>query len=337
MTRHGIARAVIGALVVAVVWSAAPAFAQATGSVRGQVVDEAGKPVPEAEVVMEFTDDPRIGMMVKANTRGEFNRGGLRPGAWVIQAQKGKMVGAVRTTVTPSNVTELGTITIKIPAPPSAAVAEAVAAGVTNDELAERAKAMEAAKADFEAGAALLDSNPDEAIKKFQAVIARVPQCGLCYTRVGDAHLRKQDEAAAETAYRKAIEVDPAGVDAYAALASLFNRQKKFDEAAKMSAKANELREAAGEGSAADVLNQGIIHWNAGEFPEAKAQFARAVALDPKLADAYYRLGMANVNLGQLPDAVKAFEEYLKLAPEGEHAAITRELLKSIKGGAPQA
>src|SRR5690606_35833959 len=135
--------------------------------------DEAGKPVPEAQIVLEFTDDPRIGMMIKANTRGEFNRGGLRPGAWVVQAQKGKMIGAVRTTVTPSDTIELGPITIKIPAPPSAAVAEAVAAGTTNDELAEHAKALEAAKAEFEAGVALLASNPDEAIVKFQAVAAK--------------------------------------------------------------------------------------------------------------------------------------------------------------------
>ncbi len=337
MTHHAIARSVVGALVVAVVWSAVPAFAQATGSVRGQVVDEAGKPVPEAQVTLEFTDDPRIGMMVRANTRGEFTRGGLRPGAWVVQAQKGKLVGGVRTTVTPSDTTELGPITIRIPAPPSAAVAAAVAAGTTNDELAERTKALEAAKAEFEAGMALLESNPDEAIVKFLAVAAKVPQCGLCHTRVGDAYLRKQDDAAAEAAYRKAIEVEPNGVDAYSALSSLYNRQKKFDEAAKLSAKANELREASGGGSAADILNQGIIHWNAGEYPEAKVQFARAVALDPTLAAAHYRLGMANVNLGQLPEAVKAFEEYLKLAPEGEHAAITRELLKSIKGGAPRA
>jgi tetratricopeptide (TPR) repeat protein len=80
------------------------------------------------------------------------------------------------------------------------------------------------------------------------------------------------------------------------------------------------------------VLNQGIIHWNAGQYPEAKVQFERAVKLDPKLADAHYRLGMANVNLGQLPEAVIAFEEYLRLAPTGEHAELAKGILKSIKG-----
>ena len=117
---------------------------------------------------------------------------------------------------------------------------------------------------------------------------------------------------------------------AYSALAGLYNQQKKFAESAKINARAAELGE--GGGNAAAVLNQGISHWNAGQYPEAKAQFERATKLDPTLADAFYRLGMANVNLGELPAAVTAFEEYRKLAPTGEHAEITKGILKSIKG-----
>ena len=41
--------------------------------------------------------------------------------------------------------------------------------------------------------------------------------------------------------------------------------------------------------------------------------------------------GMASVNLGQLPDAIKGFEEYLKLAPTGEFAETAAAILKSIK------
>jgi superkiller protein 3 len=201
---------------------------------------------------------------------------------------------------------------------------------MTEEEVAARNKLMESLKAEFAAGDAMVDADPDGAIAKYMAVAAQVPECAVCYTRIGDANLKKKDEAAAEAAFLKAIEFDPKMPDPYSALAALYNRQKKFSEAAAMSAKA-------GSGDASAVLNQGIIHWNAGEYPEAKTQFERAVSLDPKLADAYFRLGMANVNLGQLPDAVKAFEEYLKLAPDGEHAEMTKGILKSIKGDAPPA
>ena len=50
---------------------------------------------------------------------------------------------------------------------------------------------------------------------------------------------------------------------------------------------------AAGGGNASAVFNQGVILWNAGKIPEAKAQFEQAVKLDPNMADAHYWLGMA--------------------------------------------
>lgn len=331
MTRHsGIRGLVAGALAIALTVAAAPAFAQAMGSVRGRIVDEAGKPVPEAEVILEYTGDVAITVTLKTNTRGDFTRSGLRTGVWKLQASKGTLIGrnnAVRVNI--SDMTTLEPLVIKVPT----ATATTDTTDMTAEDVAARNKLMETMKAEFEAGMALLDTDPAAAVAKFTTVAEKIPNCGLCYTRVGDAQLKAKNEAAAEAAYLKAIDVDPKSADAYSALAGLYNQQKKFGEAAKMSAKSNELQDTTGTGgNAADVLNQGIIHWNAGQYPEAKAQFERAVKLDPKLADAHFRLGMANVNLGQLPDAVKAFEEYLKLAPTGENAELAKGILKSIKG-----
>lgn len=331
MTRHsGIRGLVAGALAIALIVAAAPAFAQGMGSVRGRIVDEAGKPVPEAEVILEFTGDVAITVTLKTNTRGDFTRSGLRTGIWKLQASKGTLIGrnnSVRVNL--SDMTTLEPVVIKVPT----ATATTDTSGMTSEDVEARNKLMETMKAEFEAGVALLDTDPAAAVAKFTIVAEKIPNCGLCYTRVGDAQLKAKDEAAAEKAYLKAIEVDPKAPEAYSSLASLYNQQKKFGEAAKMSARANELQDTTGTGgNAADVLNQGIIHWNAGQYPEAKAQFERAVKLDPTLADAHYRLGMANVNLGQLPDAVKAFEEYLRLAPNGEHAELAKGILKSIKG-----
>jgi TolA-binding protein len=43
-----------------------------------------------------------------------------------------------------------------------------------------------------------------------------------------------------------------------------------------------------------------------------------------------YRLGMANVNLGKLPEAKAAFEGYLKAAPNGANAAEVQGILKQL-------
>jgi tetratricopeptide (TPR) repeat protein len=331
MIRHsGIRGLIAGALAIALTAAAAPAFAQAMGSVRGKIVDEAGKPVPEAEVILEYTGEVSITVTLKTNTRGDFTRSGLRTGVWKLQASKGTLIGRNNSVkVNISDMTTLEPLVIKLPAATSTTDTSAM----SKEEVAARNKLMETMKAEFEAGVALIDTDPAAAVAKFTAVAEKIPSCGLCYTRVGDAQLKAKNEPAAEAAYLKAIEVDPKAPEAYSALASLYNQQKKFGDAAKMSAKANELQAVGGTGgNAADVLNQGIIHWNAGQYPEAKAQFEQATKIDPKLADAFYRLGMANVNLGQLPAAVTAFEEYLRLAPTGEHAEISKGILKSIKG-----
>ncbi len=331
MTRHsGIRGLITGALAIALTVAAAPAFAQGMGSMRGKVVDEAGIPVPEAEVILEYTGDVALTVTLKTNTRGDFTRSALRTGVWKVQASKGTLIGRNNSVkVNLSDMTTVEPIVIKVPTAPSATATDT--SGMTAEDVAARNKLMESMKAEFEAGMALLDTDPVAAVAKFTAVAEKIPSCGLCYTRVGDAQLKAKNELAAETAYLKAIEVDPKAPDAYSALAGLYNQQKKFAESAKISARAAELG-GEGGGNAAAVLNQGISHWNAGQYPEAKAQFERATKLDPKLADAFYRLGMANVNLGQLPDAVTAFEEYLKLAPTGEHVEITKGILKSIKG-----
>jgi TolA-binding protein len=129
----------------------------------------------------------------------------------------------------------------------------------------------------------------------------------------------------------KAIEIDPALPGPYSALATVYNQQKKFAEAEKMGAKANELLGSAGGGDASSVFNQGIIFWNQSKIAEAKVQFEKAIKLDPKLADAHYWFGMALVNEGKLQDAKQPFTEYLKLAPTGPHAETAKAILATIK------
>lgn len=46
---------------------------------------------------------------------------------------------------------------------------------------------------------------------------------------------------------------------------------------------------------------------------------------------AYYQLGMASLNLGQVPEAVTAFEGYLNVAPNGEKAAEVKGFVAQLK------
>jgi tetratricopeptide (TPR) repeat protein len=209
--------------------------------------------------------------------------------------------------------------------------------GMTGDMSPEDRKKAEArvaaVKGNFDAGVAASNAgNFDEAIAKFNAVLADAPKCVECYTNMAVVYTRKNDYAQAEAMYKKALEISPDSADIYNGLAALYNTQKKFDQAAEASAQAQKLSAAApGGASASAVFNQGVIAWNASKIPEAKKAFQEAVQLDPKLADAHYWLGMANLNEGNMPDAAKSFEEYLKLAPTGQYAEQAKGILSQIK------
>jgi tetratricopeptide (TPR) repeat protein len=166
-------------------------------------------------------------------------------------------------------------------------------------------------------------------------VIAQAPSCTECYTNIAALYAQKKDYDQAEQAYKKAIEISPKSADAYNGLATIYNQQKKFDQAAEASAMAQKLAVegggAAGGVSASTVFNQGVIAWNAGKIADAKKAFEQAVQIDPKLADAHYWLGMANLNEGNMPEAGKHFDEYLKIAPTGQYAETAKGILSQIK------
>jgi tetratricopeptide (TPR) repeat protein len=156
-------------------------------------------------------------------------------------------------------------------------------------EQGREAAAREKKKAELEAkfagaNADITAGNYDAAITKIDEVAAEIPKCAACSIKKAEAYMKKGDDANAEKFFLEAIEFEPTNADPYKALATIYNAQKKFDEAGKMGAKANELLAASGGGDATSVFNTGIIFWNQNKFPEAVAQFQAAVKLDPKMA-----------------------------------------------------
>jgi Flp pilus assembly protein TadD len=329
MVRQSLRRGwMVSAIALGLLVSATSAYGQAQGSIRGTVTDEAGAGVPEAEIILNYVGDVEITVTLKTNIRGEFTRAGLRTGEWKMQATKGELTGAQTIRVIINEMTRVAPLVIKVPVKG----AGTDTSGMTDKDIEARNKLMATMQAEFDAGVAAIATSPDDAIAKLLVVAGQIPNCAICHSKIGDANVKKGDQVAAEASYKEAIKLDPELADPYAALAILYNQQKKFDEASAMSTKANELLGASATGGdPAALYNQGIILWNAGKFPEAKAEFEKVIKLDPKMAEAYFRLGMVNLNLGQLPDAAKAFEEYLKIAPTGENAEMAKSILKQIK------
>ena len=305
-----------GVCAVAVVLTlAASAFAQSV--VRGKVQDVKGQPVEGATILFEAEGTNRK-MQTTTDKKGEFLQVGLQSGPYAVTASK----DGVGTANSKATVRQGPNNPLNFTLAPAGAVTS----------TADRAAAQKLQALAGEASAALRSGDNDAAIAKFTEVVGQMPTCGDCYYNIGVAQSNKKDYAAAEAAYKKAIEIKPDHGDAYTGLATLYNQQKKFDLAAEASANAAKYASAGGGGNAEASYNQGVILFNGQKFAEAKAAFEAAVKADPNHALAQYQLGMTALNLGQIQDAVNALEAYLKVDPNGPKAAEVKASLPALQG-----
>ena len=302
----------IAAFLIVLVAGLAPAAVAQSTMVKGKVIGANKEPMVGVAITIEFQGGVNRKLETKTDKRGEFIQLLTEGGQYKITATDPK-IGSV------SNVAavRLGR------------VSDMVIVLVPTTAANDAAKAAELKKAFDEGVTASRGGRHDEAIDKFKAAIEMAPQCFDCHFNIGVAYMAKKDEKAAEAAWKQALEVKADYPEALNALSTLYNNQKRFDEAAAMSAKA-----AAASGGAANAdatFNQGIILWNQGKIAEAKTKFEETIKMNASHPEAHFQLGMALLNEGKLPEAVAAFESYLKLSPEGQYATQAKGMIAQLK------
>jgi cytochrome c-type biogenesis protein CcmH/NrfG len=298
---------------------AVPAAAQ-SGQLKGKVVDAQSKPVEGARILMEATETGRK-FETKTDRKGEFIQIGLAPGNYNVTASKDKM-------------SQMFPVRVGLDQKEVNFVLKAGDTGsMSADEAKKEAARRENIKTMFAEGATLTNEGKyDEAIVKFNAVIAEIPKCFDCYNNLGTIYVRKNELDKAEEAFKKALELNPDNVEAYSGLATIYNTQKKFKEAQAMSAEASKrLAAAPGGGSATNLYNAAVISWNSNDFAKAHELLTQAVKNDPNHADSHFMLGRVLINLGKLGEAATEFETYLKLAPTGPNAKEAQANFEALK------
>lgn len=329
--RRNLIRSILSVAVLATCMAAVPLAQQPT--FRGKVVDEAGKPVPDAEMVFaaQFQNLTRTN---KTDSKGEFLMVGLPSGEFLITTKKEGVGEDISKTRITQGQNSPVTIILR-PLAPAAAVAGPLA---TTSPGATAAKATAELQALAKAGAAHLTAGRnDEAIAVYTDVIAKAPTCSDCYLNLGVGYTNKKQYAEAETALKKSIELKPDNVSAHSQLAAVYNVQRKFDLAAEESALAAKYSggaggAATGGGANAEALyNQGVALFNGGKFADAKTAFEGATKADPMLALAHYQLGMTALNLGDFALAVSSLQQYLALEPNGAKAAEVKAALPAVQ------
>ena len=163
-----------------------------------------------------------------------------------------------------------------------------------------------------ESGQYLLEFDGDPAAGAL-SVIERAPAVATA-NRAQDwferaVALEGEDADAALAAYERAIDVDPAFVDAHINLGRLLHDAKRFASAERV------YREAiAACGDDATLhYNLGVLLDDMDRAPEALAAYEAALRADPDLADCHYNLSLLCEKLARPKDAIRHMARYRML------------------------
>jgi tetratricopeptide (TPR) repeat protein len=303
-----------GGLLLGVLLSGVPAEAQ-VGAARGKVVDEEGKAIEGAKVLIDFTGGVTRKAEATTNKKGEFTRVGLPPGPYRVTVSKEGFAP------------QYADIRISLGDPTEIPEFKLEAAGKA--PLAAQ-KEGEAIQASFDkAVKAAQEGQFDEAEAAYKEVLAKNPgKPEVVWASMGLMYQQKKDAAAAEEAYRKAIEIKPDFADAYSNLASLLISAGKAPLAVETLAKAS-------TDFPADPKIQFVYGWtlfNSGQAAEAQAVLEKVAAADPQNAEVQYFLGSIAVGQNKIPEAVAYLEKYLTMNPtHAQNVATAKGLIGALK------
>lgn len=313
---HLRALAIIGLLVL----QANIATAQPSGAVRGVVIDELGRPIGEATVVVNSFSEAKT-EETRTTSDGHFAYSGITPGLYTITAAKDELGGEVfRIRVRDSH-----TVSVNFELAPGQRVAAYLF------EAGEREALSRAFTAGIEA------SRSDEyevAVDAFGAALDLSPTCLECHYNLAIAYTNIGRFDDAELEFQSVLRLREDYAAAYYGLSSIYTRQGREADAATARSEANRLalkRMAAGLAQAEEAVRRGVTFFNAGNVDDAIGRFEMAIELDATLPEAHYWLGLSLQQSSRDAPARSALQRYLQLAPSGEFAAEVRQRLEQLE------
>jgi tetratricopeptide (TPR) repeat protein len=346
---------------------AAPAFGQATGTVRGVCKDLQGNPITGATVEWANADNGQK-YTLKTNNKGEYFSLGIGTGRYNVRlVQNGQELFHFNNVGMTPDEKVLDFDLAKEQA------AQAQGQGVSTEQLKQKKDSAEKiakenatikvlnekillAKQQTDAG------NYDAAITTINEAIQLSPERDLLWSKMGENYLvsaSKQTDPAekikryteAMNDYTKAIDLKQKAMETdpkqntpestkimaqyHNNLANALGKTGKPDDAVTNYTKAAELDPT---GAAQYYYNIGATLTNAGKIDEAVAAFDKCIAADPTRADAYFQKGVGLVGKATTvngkvvapPGTAEAFNKYLELQPNGRDAETAKSMLQYI-------
>lgn len=321
-----------------VLGTALPALAQ-TGTVKGYVKDDSGKPVAGATVNMKNMDNGRE-VNLKTDKSGNFFSIGVPIGTYNVKIMQGdkQIYTANKFPVTGGDDSPALNIDLAKERTANPANAEAAKkieeTKQANEKIGNLNKMLTQARTDMTA----TPPNYDDAIQIMQQATAQDQTHDLLFGYLGDAYLGAKKYPEAADAYTKAITLDANKAPYHNNLAQALAKSGQTDKAITEYDTAAKLDPAS---AGTYFFNEGAVLTNLGKTDDANAAFDKAIAADPTKADAYYQKGvnlMGKATTGKdgkfvaPPGTVEAFNKYLELAPTGKYADGAKSMIEAVGG-----
>jgi len=317
-----------GALSAVLIAALAGAAAAQIGRIVGVVRDERGQPIKGATVAAENPDASPKSLTATTDDKGRFAMIGLRSGFWTLiarapgfESESGRL--QVRAAGAPA-------LTFTLPRqrlPPPSAIG-----GVAAKDL----------QADLLAADQLYNAKQwDNAIQKYQAILAKAPALSVINLQIAQAYRNKADDLRAQDpradarpvydqaigAYQALLRIDP-GSDKAKIGIGMTNLEKGDLEAAEKA-----LDEAAGATNATREVfySLGEVKSARGKSDDATKAYERAAQMDPYWGKPVFALGKAALDNGNRTGAIQYFEKVVAVDPLSPEAVQSQALADQLK------
>jgi len=313
----------LGFIMFASVLAAGSAFSQAgrgVGRIGGVVVDLDGNPIEGVKVTIVFSQNQNLKFETATNKKGEWSFLGLGTGNWDMTAAMAGYLSQNKTLYV-SQLAVNPKVTVKMQK-----VAKGAPGGIGDEktfELLDKGNQF------------LKEAKYDEAIVLYQQFLEKNPNLYQIQASIGDCYKEKGDFDKAIEIYNKVLEQAKTdavlgkemAARALAGIGSCYLKQNKLQEAQDFFKKSIE-----------SSPNDEILAYNVGEIcfssqnlDDALKYFDLSSQIKPDWPDPYLKLGYVYLNKADMAKAIEKFEKFLTLEPEGERAALARNILNAIK------
>jgi tetratricopeptide (TPR) repeat protein len=189
-----------------------------------------------------------------------------------------------------------------------------------------------AAREEFEKGQkALQDKRLDEAVARLENAARLSPAYFDAQVLLGSTHMDLKEWDRAERDLQRAIEIRPKESAPFILLGEVYRRQKKYPNAEKALVDGLRINKASWQGH----FTLGRVYWEMGDVRKSAPHVGQAIELKPDHPEARLLAGNIFMRFNMPENALIEYEEYLRLAPDGEFANLTRENVQKLKKSLP--